>query len=288
MAKQATHIPEHFDTAFLNWFGERTETTWAALPQRTPEDLLARFLRGETTIDEVDAKYWQFGTQWLRDLTDDNLAEIERRTQFTFPPDQRLVLRHLHTVDRPMLVTDLVDELPEEDAENVLATAPFEEDGEEAGILAVLQVSPPLYNWRTDTEAIEQASSHLQEDMLLDLEDLGTWDEHWGTMPETSEERHDRRQELLESAPRIVPLSRHHYILADSGHSGHSGSPVLSVWLSEITVYAADLRDYLLHEFKEQLGLTAQERRHIERMVHARVENQHSDYSAIPFWGAFL
>jgi hypothetical protein len=45
----------------------------------------------------------------------------------------------------------------------------------------------------------------------------------------------------LERVPRLVPLHSNHYLPGGHGTSGH---PVLSVYQTDVSCYAADLSDY--------------------------------------------
>jgi len=92
-------IPQYFDAAFLRWFRERTEETWRSYPTRTFENFVASHVGGND---------WQQGTCWLGGLSEQEIATIEQRYQMPFPPDYRLFLQLLHSVDRPMVVLTLL------------------------------------------------------------------------------------------------------------------------------------------------------------------------------------
>ncbi|HXH27121.1 MAG TPA: SMI1/KNR4 family protein, partial [Candidatus Acidoferrum sp.] len=88
-----TNVPQHFDKAFLRWFQEQTEDTWREYQTRTFESFVASGAGGSD---------WQQGTRWLGGLDEQEIASIEQRYQVHFPPDYRLFLQMLHSVDRPM------------------------------------------------------------------------------------------------------------------------------------------------------------------------------------------
>jgi hypothetical protein len=73
----------------------------------------------------------------------------------------------------------------------------------------------------------------------------------------------------------------HRYLLAEPCVPGN---PVLSIWQSDIVVYGHDLRDFLLHEFEDLLGLGDWE------AVRPKPSSGRdlSDYEAIPFWGELI
>src|SRR5205814_9040309 len=84
-------IPQHFDEAFLHWFQQRTEESWQHYATRTFEDFVA---------SGVGGRDWQQGTRWLGGLSEQEIETIEQRYAVVFPPDYRLFLRILHSVDR--------------------------------------------------------------------------------------------------------------------------------------------------------------------------------------------
>lgn len=83
-----------FDEAFLRWFRERTERTWQRYQTRTFEDFVAEGVGGSD---------WQQGTRWLGGLQEQDIVAIEERSHIRFPPDYRLFLQMLHSVDRPLV-----------------------------------------------------------------------------------------------------------------------------------------------------------------------------------------
>lgn len=85
-------IPPNVDAAFLDWFRSTTEAAWAAFHPPTFADWVARCAIGPT---------WQQGTRWLGGLSEQELAVAETRWSVRFPPDYRLFLATLHTVERP-------------------------------------------------------------------------------------------------------------------------------------------------------------------------------------------
>ncbi len=52
----ANNVPQHFNSAFLHWFQERTEETWQNYQTRTFESFVAARVGGSD---------WQQGTRWL-------------------------------------------------------------------------------------------------------------------------------------------------------------------------------------------------------------------------------
>ncbi|HEV2458956.1 MAG TPA: hypothetical protein VGS80_11370 [Ktedonobacterales bacterium] len=224
---------------------------------------------------------WQAGTQWLPGLGDEEVREAERRWGITFPPDYRLFLQRLHSVDRPNLCAGYVaeGESPQTaQAEGALATAYIKEFRQ----YMVLEEGPSFYNWLTDTEAIQGRFDWLVEGLQFDVEHNVLWRESWGPKPSTLEAQKERVRALVAAAPKLVPVFAHRYLLAEPCQAGN---PVLSVYESDIIVYGYDLRSYFLMEFYERLGL---EHAEIEGMVTKEINARFAQYEAIPFWGELL
>jgi hypothetical protein len=118
--------------------------------------------------------------------------------------------------------------------------------------------------------------------LQFDVEHNDLWRPSWGPKPETLEARKARVRELVAAAPRLIPVFAHRYLLAEPCTAGN---PVFSVYQSDIVVYGADLRDYLIFEFADLLGLEA---RALEKEWAARINERFADFEAIPFWGDLL
>jgi hypothetical protein len=146
-----------------------------------------------------------------------------------------------------------------------------------------LEAGPSFYNWLTDVDALEGRSARLWEGVQFDVEYNDLWRSSWGPKPATLKAQKARVRELVEGAPKLIPIIGHRYLLAEPCTAGN---PVFSVWQSDIVVYGADLRDYLVFEFAELLGFS--KRIEIERATRARVHERFPGYQAIPFWGELL
>lgn len=287
MASRSQHITPRFDDDFLDWFRARLEAYWAALPQRTPEEALAGYVQAGAGGSE-----WQSGTRWLTGLSDEEIAQVERRWRLAFPPDYRLFLQRLHSADRPTLRASYLgeDESPQTaEAHGALATACVEEFDQ----YMVLEAGSGFYNWLTDGDALEGRWARLWEGLQFDVEHNGLWRPSWGPQPDTLAAQEARVHELVEGAPRLIPVFGHRYLLAEPCAADN---PVFSVWQSDIVVYAANLRDYFLFEFAGPLGLEQAStnplyrasNQELEREIRARVHERFPGYQTIPFWGELL
>jgi hypothetical protein len=246
-------IPEGFTDEFLGWFGERTEAYWATHDAATLADYVRRGVGGSD---------WQRDTRWLNGLSDDEIDGVERSWSLRFPPDYRLFLRCLHSVDRPMTGAHFRDP----------------QDGDRL----VPDESPSFYYWLTDTGAIQGRFDWLVEGLQFDVEHNVLWPASWGQKPASLEAQKERVRELVAAAPKLIPVFSHRYLLAEPCQVGN---PVLSVYQSNIIVYGYDLRSYFLMEFYELLGL---EHAEIEPMVAKEINARFAQYEAIHFWGELL
>jgi hypothetical protein len=164
MARGTKSIPAQFDVEFLDWFRERTEAAWTTGGERTPEEVLAQYVEWK-----VGGCTWQNGTRWLGGLDDEQIVEIERRWNLAFPPDYRLFLQRLHSVDRPMLCARYLaeDESPQAAlAGGALATAYVEQHEQ----YMKLAEGPSFYHWLTDVDALAGRFAWLWEGLRFDVE----------------------------------------------------------------------------------------------------------------------
>lgn len=233
-------IPPSFDAEFLDWFKTGTEAAWA---DYAPRDFKAAGVGG---LD------WQPGTRWTGGLQEAQIAAAEKRWSLEFPPDHRLFLKRLHTVDRPMKGMGFIDDKD---------MAPRE------------KLQP--YDWTGDPASLQEALDWPWEGLVFDLEhNPGVWPEDaWGPMPAALEERKRKAAVFYGKAPKLIPVIGHRYLVAEPCRSDN---PVLSVYQTDIIVYGPDLRWFLLIEFARLLGLDEDE---LWRAApKARLES-------IPHWG---
>jgi hypothetical protein len=102
------------------------------------------------------------------------------------------------------------------------------------------------YDWRIDDERIIQALRAPLEGLKFDVEHNALWWPEWGERPATPAERAEVMRDLVQAAPRLIPILSHRYI---PEHPSEAGNPVFSVMQSDIIYYGADLADYLSREF---------------------------------------
>ena len=105
---------------------------------------------------------------------------------------------------------------------------------------------PGGYDWVRDHDAILYALAQPLNGLLFDVEQNELWFAEWGKRPVTSRDREAVLREIVQCAPRLIPLYGHRY-LPERPHA--RGNPVLSVMQSDIIIYGGDLRDWMNAEF---------------------------------------
>src|SRR6266540_4551702 len=266
-------IPAEFDATFLDWFRDRTEEFWATVPRQRLRKALARYVRMG-----IGGSSWQRNMRWTGGLSDDEIAQAERRWGLRFPPDYRLFLQRLHAPDRPLLGAHFEDK-GQDPPPKTLARTSWDEEQD-----MVLSEKPSFYNWLNDVDALQDAFNWLIEGLEFDVECNELWESSWGPKPATLDEQKARVHELVEAAPKLIPVIGHRYLLAEPCVPGN---PVLSIYQSDVVVYGADLRDFLLHELGDWLGLRDWQTMEVLQSKRAS-DRDESYYDAIPFWGGLI
>jgi hypothetical protein len=240
------NIPRNFDDDFLNWFRDRTNQAWSHWQTHPFSSYQDAGVGGED---------WEQGTGWRAGLSEGEIDEIEAEWSIHFPPDYRLFLHRLHTVDRPMKGARF----------SLTGLVPTKE--------------PSFYNWQRDREALRRRFAWPLEGLLFDLEHNDLWLEGWGPKPESLTRRNERLTELVENAPRLIPVYAHRYLLVEPCVADN---PVFSIVQSDIIVYGKDLRSYLLVEFANLLGLNSRDHSaEVDEETMGKVQG-------IPFWGELI
>lgn len=239
---RAGSIPKKFDAKFLDWFRTAIERSWAGASAPT----LAYYKK-----NNLGGIAWQKGTRFTNPLTSSQIESLEKEVGFAFPADYKFFLEHLHATNKPR------------------TGAMFGEDGKLRAIS-----KPGFRNWLTDGVAIDEATLAVFDGFLFDVEQSEVWSKRWGKRPTTKRAREKVLRAQFAKAPKLLPIFGHRFLLAEPNKIGN---PVLSIHQTDIIVYGANLRDYLLREFHELLGVPA-----------PKVAKWATDYTKIPFWGEFL
>lgn len=243
---QLPSSPLHFNEEFLSWFQKRTEDAWS---------------RGDPNY--LGPTFWYPGTRWSRGLTEAEIDAIEKRWNLRFPPDYRLFLNRLHTPDQPCIKVY--------------------EDYRDDGTVKLIEVEEPsFYNWQTDEIEIQKAYDRLVDCFVYETQ----WPSSWGQKPAAEEAQKARLQELINAAPRLIPVYGSRYLLAEPCQEGN---PVLSLWPSDKIVFSANFRDYLIVELLQLIDTEAWEEGSAKTAERYQLTRQGlENYRTIPFWGEWL
>ncbi|HEU4533470.1 MAG TPA: hypothetical protein VFS00_05105, partial [Polyangiaceae bacterium] len=237
-----TPAPPSFDASFLTWFREVTERAWAECETPTLEGYRRAGVGGGG---------FQRGTRWAGGLSEAQVEAVERARSLRFPPDYRLFLRTLHATTPPQVGAGFVD-----------------------GDRLELYPRAGFYDWLREDDEIRAAEREVVDGLLFDVEHSDLWLPTWGPRPDAAEGREVRLRELVDAAPRLVPVFGHRFLVAEPCRAGN---PVLSVHQSDIIVYGRDLRTYLLVEFDLPSGDGA-----------VPQTGDPDDFRDIPFWGELV
>lgn len=117
----------------------------------------------------------------------------------------------------------------------------FAED-HRAFLAAGVPVGGTWPDWRGDGRRSLATRLQLPVDgILFAVEWRGFWDDGWGARPARMRDALRTAKYRLARVPRMVPVCSHHYLPAGSS----PGHPVLSIYQADISVFAADLLDYV-------------------------------------------
>ncbi|MER5581127.1 hypothetical protein ABT090_05635 [Streptomyces asoensis] len=124
-------------------------------------------------------------------------------------------------------------------------------------------------DWRDgEPEGLAKRLAWPVDGVLFDVEHNSFWHPDWEPRPAGPQDALELARTYLAKVPVMVPVYSHRYLLADPDRIG---TPVLSMYQTDIIYYGADLVDYFHHEFGRP-GPTPDDHR----------------YATIPFWSYFL
>jgi hypothetical protein len=124
-------------------------------------------------------------------------------------------------------------------------------------------------DWRDgDPEDLAERLAWPVHGVLFDVEHNGFWHSDWDPRPTGTQDALEVARTYLAKVPVMVPIHSHRYLLADADRSG---TPVLSMYQTDIIYYGTDLVDYFHHEFGRPVPTP-----------------EDHEYAPIPFWSYFL
>lgn len=100
-------------------------------------------------------------------------------------------------------------------------------------------------DWLDDDESrVRTQLARPVDGVVLDVLHDGFWPASWGPRPADDLEAAARRH--LARVPTMVPLYSHRYL---PGGAAPTGTPVFSIYQTDVITYGSDLADYLTREF---------------------------------------
>jgi hypothetical protein len=171
--------------------------------------------------DAVIAAIEQRGVTFESGLAPDELAGVEKRYDFLFPPDLREFLL------RALPVSD---------------DFPNWRSGE-------------IKRGR-GTRSIVELLDWPAEGICFDVEHDGFWVQDWGPKPDVLQEAFQVARKMVKQAPPLIPVFSHRFLPAEPATAGN---PVLSVYQTDIIYYGMDLTAYFANEFKFPLAVPEDE-----------------------------
>ena len=142
----------------------------------------------------------------------------------------------------------------------------------------VPRTTPSFYNWQTDTTSIQAAYEWLVQGLVFAIQWNNLWLPGWGAKPSTLETQEAQVRDLVTTAPKLIPVFGHRYLLAEPCEAGN---PVFSIYQSDMIIYGEDLHSYFLEEFGNLVGEGRPLHDH-QRQIPLE------PYRALPFWGEIL
>jgi hypothetical protein len=102
------------------------------------------------------------------------------------------------------------------------------------------------FDWRTDHEIVRDRLDWPLEGLWFDVQYSGLWWPEWGAKPAGADDQKAVLRNIVERAPKLIPIFSHRY-LPEEPHE--AGNPVLSVYQADVIYYGANLMDYIDREF---------------------------------------
>lgn len=213
--------------SFLLWVKEVTEKNWSNI---------ALFKAQKSALNYKDNSFES--AKWCNPLTDEEIRQIEIKWNFKFSEDYKLFLKTLHYVDKFEVINYNKDGFSiTDDSDDKIVDGSSSYD--------------VFFNWR-DEKKIQERINWSYESILSDVLDSRIWLKSWGERPKHSKDRIKIFTEWFESAPLLIPITGHRYLL--SGESDKY-EPVISIWGSDIIVMGWNFKSFLLRELNNDLGL---------------------------------
>jgi hypothetical protein len=107
-------------------------------------------------------------------------------------------------------------------------------------------------NWRNPgSQSLAEAFAWPLEGLWFDVKQNSLWLPEWGKKPADDASVYRHLSELVQAAPKLIPIQGHRYLPSRPCEAGH---PVLSVYQSDIICYGVNLENYFHNEYSFHFG----------------------------------
>ena len=233
--------------AYLAQFRALSDAYWSSHVERDLEEFRANGVGGAT---------WAEGTRWKPGMSQAEIDAVEQSFGAEFPEDYRGFLATLNAATKPAIwYLFKGDTLHPAPARHVFT------------------------DWTDGQGDIKRALDGVVSGVLFDVERNALWLDEWGERPNEKSARADLVTSLITSAPKLIPLHSHRFLIAGLDLEP---SPVVSIMQSDVIFYAESIEACLAADFPDlALGLELPETA-IDQTAYLRT------LRAVPFWGALL
>lgn len=119
-----------------------------------------------------------------------------------------------------------------------------------AGLLSLATpLGPGWVDWLAEPDAIHHRLSWPLDGLLFDVEQNTFWPDEWGEKPAETATALQTARQRMQFVPMLIPIFGHRYLPAAPSPEG---SPVFSVYQTDVIYYGSNLADYCASEFLKQ------------------------------------
>lgn len=165
-------------------------------------------------------------------MKESEIDEVERTHNIKFTKYHRAFLKILHTIDRK---------------ERIEYTKTFDKDAE-----VFFKERSYFYNWYSDIREIKEELDFVYKNLLNATKENRLWLKSWGVIPESIDERSQVFVNWYKKAPKLIPIHGHRFVISQPENTDNA---ILSIAGTDAIIYGVSMKDYLLNELKEELGL---------------------------------
>lgn len=115
---------------------------------------------------------------------------------------------------------------------------------------ALLSLATPMgpgwVDWLGEPDGVHQRLNWPLDGVLFDVEQNAFWPDEWGERPSETATALQTAREHMQFVPTLIPIYSHRFL---PGAPSPAGSPVFSVYQTDVIYYGSDLAAYFAAEF---------------------------------------